>query len=100
MRNRMYGGVRGRKTQVGRKLLRFPPTRLYIPLASIATAITTSPPACPVIRSRISPIDNQPISKPSAIIFFLIAGFEIVVSCFAIMISQSELPISRFASIL
>jgi|GEM_PF-5643330 len=28
MRNRMYGGVRGRKTKVERKLLRFPPTRL------------------------------------------------------------------------
>ena len=28
MRNRMRGGVRGRKTKVGRKLLRFPPTRL------------------------------------------------------------------------
>ena len=27
MRNRMYGGVRGRKTKVGKKLLRFPPTR-------------------------------------------------------------------------
>ena len=24
MRNRMYGGVRGRKTKVGEKLLRFP----------------------------------------------------------------------------
>ena len=32
MRNRMYGGVRGRKTKVGRKLLRFPPTRLYLDL--------------------------------------------------------------------
>ena len=34
MRNRMYGGVRGRKAKVGRKLLRFPPTRfsLYIAL--------------------------------------------------------------------
>ena len=31
MRNRMYGGVRGRKTKVGEKLLRFPPTR-FIPL--------------------------------------------------------------------
>ena len=30
MRNRMYGGVRGRKTKVGEKLLRFPPTRLFI----------------------------------------------------------------------
>ena len=30
MRNRTYGGVRGRKTKVGRKLLRFPPTRFYI----------------------------------------------------------------------
>ena len=29
MRNRMYGGVRGRKTKVGEKLLRFPPTRYY-----------------------------------------------------------------------
>jgi hypothetical protein len=28
MRNRTYGGVRGRKTKVGRKLLCFPPTRL------------------------------------------------------------------------
>ena len=31
MRNRMYGGVRGRKTKVGEKLLRFPPTRLQSP---------------------------------------------------------------------
>ena len=30
VRNRMRGGVRGRKTKVGRKLLRFPPTRFYI----------------------------------------------------------------------
>ena len=28
MRIRTYGGVRGRKTKVGEKLLRFPPTRL------------------------------------------------------------------------
>ncbi|CAG9897653.1 hypothetical protein BOVA604_3192 [Bacteroides ovatus] len=32
MRNRMYGGVRGRKAKVGRKLLRFPPTRLFVSL--------------------------------------------------------------------
>ena len=31
MRNRMYGGVRGRKTKVGGKLLRFPPTRFFLP---------------------------------------------------------------------
>ena len=30
MRNRTYGGVRGRKTKVGEKLLRFPPTRFFI----------------------------------------------------------------------
>ena len=30
MPNGTYGGVRGRKTKVGRKLLRFPPTRLFI----------------------------------------------------------------------
>lgn len=29
MRNRLYGGVRGRKMKVGRKLLHFPPTRLF-----------------------------------------------------------------------
>ena len=32
MRNRMYGGVRGRKTKVGEKLHRFPPTRLLCDL--------------------------------------------------------------------
>ena len=30
MRNRMYDGVRGRKTKVGEKLLRFPPTRFHL----------------------------------------------------------------------
>lgn len=30
MPNGTYGGVRGRKTKVGRKLRRFPPTRLII----------------------------------------------------------------------
>ena len=30
MRNRMYGGVRGRKMKVGGKLLHFPPTRLVV----------------------------------------------------------------------
>ena len=30
MPNGTYGGVRGRKTKVGRKLLRFPPTRLCL----------------------------------------------------------------------
>ena len=29
MPNGTYGGERGRKTKVGRKLLRFPPTRLW-----------------------------------------------------------------------
>ena len=29
MPNGTYGGVRGRKTKVGGKLLRFPPTRLF-----------------------------------------------------------------------
>ena len=30
MPNGTYGGVRGRKTKVGEKLLRFPPTRLLV----------------------------------------------------------------------
>ena len=41
MRNRTYGGVRGRKTKVGRKLLRFPPTRLNRSLTSFVQAIST-----------------------------------------------------------
>ena len=38
MRNRTYGGVRGRKTKVGEKLLRFPPTRfnkVYLDIYSL-----------------------------------------------------------------
>ena len=31
MPNGTYGGVRGRKTKVGRKLFRFPPTRFLLP---------------------------------------------------------------------
>ncbi len=30
MRNRMYGGVRGREMKVGGKLLHFPPTRFVV----------------------------------------------------------------------
>ena len=41
MRNRMYGGVRGRKTKVGEKLFRFPPTRLLIDLLALALAFFT-----------------------------------------------------------
>ena len=37
MRNRTYGGVRGRKTKVGRKLLRFPPTRLPLSPPSVSS---------------------------------------------------------------
>ena len=37
MPNGTYGGVRGRKTKVGRKLLRFPPTRLIDRLISYFT---------------------------------------------------------------
>ena len=38
MPNGTYGGVRGRKTKVGRKLLRFPPTRLGMFVNSIQLA--------------------------------------------------------------
>ena len=44
MPNGTYGGVRGRKTKVGRKLLRFPPTRFIfpIPYASSISASSSS----------------------------------------------------------
>ena len=35
MPNGTYGGVRGRKTKVGRKLLRFPPTRFLLALMAL-----------------------------------------------------------------
>ncbi len=38
MRNRMYGGVRGRKMKVGGKLLHFPPTRFFPLLSPVALA--------------------------------------------------------------
>ena len=46
MRNRMYGGVRGRKTKVGEKLLCFPPTRFlmnYVSLFKIYNNLALSP---------------------------------------------------------
>ena len=42
MRNRMYGGVRGRKTKVGEKLLRFPPTRLFFVEISSMLVVSSS----------------------------------------------------------
>ena len=42
MRNRMYGGVRGRKTKVGGKLLRFPPTRLFMLISQSVYLLSTS----------------------------------------------------------
>ena len=39
MRNRTYGGVRGRKTKVGEKLLRFPPTRFPVKCCERGCAI-------------------------------------------------------------
>ena len=43
MPNGTYGGVRGRETKVGRKLLRFPPTRLSILLMHLIHMLTTAP---------------------------------------------------------
>ena len=50
MPNGTYGGVRGRKTKVGRKLLRFPPTRLF-DTASVSSLI------------RVIPLKSDPFSK-------------------------------------
>ena len=49
MRNRMYGGVRGRKTRVGEKLHRFPPTRfmLYGVSSLECRGGISYPPLCP-----------------------------------------------------
>ena len=64
MPNGTYGGVRGRKTKVGRKLLRFPPTRLMdvyfkvpflIPinlLFSIFVNVISDIGVCPVILRK------------------------------------------------
>ena len=36
----MYGGVRGRKTRVGEKLHRFPPTRLFVQHVHTLTGVS------------------------------------------------------------
>lgn len=41
MRNRMYGGVRGRKMKVGGKLLHFPPTRFSLDVVRLLRAATS-----------------------------------------------------------
>ena len=46
MLNSTYGGVRGRKTKVGRKLLRFRPTR-YVIYFSSATTVSAALISCP-----------------------------------------------------
>ena len=44
MPNGTYGGVRGRKTKVGRELLRFPPTRLLSKMGARGLFATFVPP--------------------------------------------------------
>ena len=55
MRNRTYGGVRGRKTKVGRKLLRFPPTRLNSKIAQ--NGLLTQPPSISDAHNHRGPHD-------------------------------------------
>ena len=63
MRNRMYGGVRGRKTKVGEKLHRFPPTRLSISLPLI-------------LRLRVAP--NRFQSSPNHLTMFFEPFIELL----------------------
>ena len=60
MPNGTYGGVRGRKTKVGRKLLRFPPTRLNRPN--------------PLSLKRVRRIQNK-LSSVSIVLCTLLHGF-------------------------
>lgn len=59
MPNGTYGGVRGRKTKVGRKLLRLPPTRFRHFKADIAHSAAFSYPSvsfapfCIVLRIKV-----------------------------------------------
>ena len=52
MPNGTYGGVRGRKTKVGRKLLRFPPTRLF---AQHEHILTGASPQAALMVGRLQP---------------------------------------------
>ena len=84
MRNRTYGGVRGRKTKVGRKLLRFPPTQfippqvvgglirsatpLFLPPTCHRQAYDGNPNAVPVPmgkRPRALPFVRQRLPRPT-----------------------------------
>ena len=62
MPNGTYGGVRGRKTKVGRKLLRFPPTRF---LSAVSMR------RCSVALTRRCCVASQRCYVASAMLFVL-----------------------------
>ena len=67
MPNGTYGGVRGRKTKVGRKLLRFPPTRLHEGRKNAAGSGSTAAEASQCTRvfipSTILPQEKTRVSR-------------------------------------
>ena len=65
MPNGTYGGVRGRKTKVGRKLLRFPPTRLLIPFPILRFILLSFPSLSPNPLINIFAAIRKPDSSES-----------------------------------
>ncbi|MFS2664450.1 hypothetical protein AAH091_04575, partial [Candidatus Bacteroides intestinigallinarum] len=61
--NRMYGGVRGRKAKVGRKLLRFPPTRFSLYIALILPIFGYFPSLGTVLSFPLHSL--SPLANPS-----------------------------------
>ena len=65
MRNRTYGGVRGRKTKVGEKLLRFPPTRcmLGISIEQAGLRETVWLKVVPHLVAKVAPVEIDYLGK-------------------------------------
>ena len=66
MRNRMYGGVRGRKTRVGEKLHRFPPTRfVFSTIIKILVLCTSLVPCLVLPRELRETTEGRPKELPA-----------------------------------
>ena len=62
MPNGTYGGVRGRKTKVGRKLLRFPPTRFLSGIGLVGLLLSPFS-YNPIITPADNPLNCGPYSQ-------------------------------------
>ena len=70
MPNGTYGGVRGRKTKVGRKLLRFPPTRFCIIFSNIGLTQGFSSMNLTTLRKSVQRFNNSILGGAKQTVIF------------------------------